>query len=82
MKLIHECCELAIYQIRISGQLDPHWSGRLENLNVVPQRNGETILVGLVRDQATLHRLLDQVHELGLPLLSVSRIDRGLSVTK
>jgi len=72
--------ELAIYQIRVAGELNACWSEWFNDMNVVPQRNGETVLVGLVRDQATLHRLLGKVRDIGLPLLSVNRIDRDLSL--
>jgi hypothetical protein len=36
--------------------------------------NGETILTGPVVDQAALHGLLKKVRDLGMPLLSVTRI--------
>lgn len=78
MKCVQD--ELAIYQIRVTGELDPCWSEWFDDMNVVPQRNGETVLVGLVRDQATLHHLLDKIRDIGLPLLAVNRIDRGLSL--
>ena len=78
MKCVQD--ELAIYQIRVGGELDPCWSEWFDDMNVVPQRNGETVLVGLVQDQAALHRLLDKVRDIGLPLLSVNRIDRGISL--
>lgn len=79
MKCVQD--ELAIYQIRVTGEIDPCWSEWFNDMNVVPQRNGETVLVGLVRDQAALHRLLDRIRDIGLPLLSVNRIDRGLSIS-
>lgn len=36
---------------------------------------GNTVLVGLIRDQAELHGLLQRVSDLGLTLLSVNTID-------
>jgi hypothetical protein len=39
--------------------------------------NGETVLTGPVVDQAALHGLLRKVRDLGLPLVSVNRIDPG-----
>lgn len=62
-----------IYQIRVKGVLDEKWSDWFDGLTVIPQ-DDETLLTGPVRDQAALHGLLARIRDLGLPLLSVSRI--------
>lgn len=41
-----------------------------------PQANDETLLSGPVADQAALHGLLGKIRDLGLPLLSVKRLER------
>lgn len=62
------------YQIRVKGLLDRHWAHWFEGLEISPGDDGETVLTGLVADQAALHSLLRKVRDLGMPLLSVSRV--------
>ena len=62
------------YQIRVKGSLDARWSERLGGLAISSQ-DGETTLSGTVTDQAALHGLLMQIRDLGLPLLSVERLE-------
>ena len=62
------------YQIRLQGHLDQQWSDWFEGLAIEPQENGETLLTGPVVDQPALHGLLKKVRDLGLPLLSVTRV--------
>jgi hypothetical protein len=63
------------YEIRVQGVLDPHWSAWFEGLELRSEPGGVTVLAGPVADQAALHGLLARVRDLGLPLLSVHRID-------
>ena len=67
--------EPAHYELRVQGVLDPRWSAWFEGLRVTSEQAGQTILAGPVADQAALHGLLAKVRDLGLPLLSVRRID-------
>lgn len=67
--------ESTIYQIRVKGLLDPCRSEWFDGMTVTPQNSGETLLTGPVRDQAALHGLLVKVRDMGLPLLSVERVD-------
>ena len=69
----------AIYHIRIEGHLDPHWSDWFGGLIVTLDHNGETLLSGPVVDQAALHAVLRKVRDLGMPLLSVTRVQPGQS---
>ncbi|MEA4908841.1 MAG: hypothetical protein VB089_14550 [Anaerolineaceae bacterium] len=62
------------YQIRIQGHLDAQWSEWFEGLSVTLQDNGDTLITGLVIDQAALHGLLKKVRDLGMPLISVTPI--------
>ncbi len=66
-----------VYQIRVRGHLGPQWAEWFEGLTITPEANGDTLLIGPVVDQAALHGLLRRVRDLGLPLLSVSRIEPG-----
>ena len=63
------------HEIRVSGVLDPRWAAWFEGLQVASDDHGETTIAGLVADQAALHGLLAKVCDLGLPLLSVRRLD-------
>jgi len=65
------------YEIRIKGHLDDKWAGWFEGLTITREDNGETLLTGPVVDQAALHGLLRKVRDLGMPLLSVSRVRPG-----
>ena len=58
------------------GVLDRHWSGWFEGLTVSSDERGQTTIAGTVADQAALHGLLTKVRDLGLPLLSVRRLDQ------
>ena len=69
--------QTAIYQIRLKGHLGRQWSGWFDGLTVTLERNGETLLTGPVVDQAALHGLLRKVRDLGMPLLSVKRVEAG-----
>ncbi len=63
-----------IYQIRISGHLDPSWADDFEGLSLSHEDDGTTLLTGPISDQPALHRVLGKVHSLGLPLLLVEKI--------
>jgi len=48
-------------------------------LSITLADNGDTLLTGLVADQAALHGLLKKVRDLGLPLVSVNPVGPGPS---
>jgi hypothetical protein len=58
-------------EIRIKGQIDPHWSTWFDDLAVEYTDQDETILRGTVADQGALYGLLARLRDLGLQLLSV-----------
>ena len=64
-----------IYEIRVRGVLDKKWSDWFDGFTIMPQANDETLLTGPVADQAALHGLLAKIRDLGLPLLSVKRVE-------
>jgi hypothetical protein len=66
-------------EIRIKGQIDPHWSTWFEDLAVEYTDQDETILRGTVADQGALYGLLARLRDLGLQLLSVICEDDGPS---
>jgi hypothetical protein len=62
------------YEIRLQGHLEPRWAAWFEGLRLTRERDGTTLLSGPVVDQAALHGLLRKVRDLGLPLVSVTRV--------
>jgi hypothetical protein len=66
-----------IYEIRLDGHLGIQWSDWFDGLTITLEDDGQTLLTGSVVDQAALHGLLKKVRDLGLPLLSVTRVESG-----
>ena len=64
-----------VYQIVVKGHLDSEWSDWFDGLNITLVGNGETILTGPIVDQTALHGVLIKIRDLGLPLLSLTRIE-------
>jgi hypothetical protein len=67
--------EPARYELRVQGVLDDRWSAWFEGMRVTTDQPGQTTIAGPVTDQAALHGLLAKIRDLGLPLLSVRRLD-------
>jgi len=63
------------YEIRIKGHLDARWANSFEGLSFTHANDGTTILAGSVVDQTALHGMLRKVRDLGLPLVSVMRVE-------
>ncbi len=62
------------YRFQVRGHLDDHWSDWLGGLAIHLQKDGTTVLVGPVVDQAALYGVINRIRDLGLSLLSVSRV--------
>ena len=69
-----------IYQIKLQGHLSRRWADWFGDLTIALE-DGDTLLTGPVVDQAALYGLLRKVRDLGLPLLSVIRLQPGQSDT-
>jgi hypothetical protein len=63
------------YEIRVTGHLDGRWADRFEGLSLRREPDGTTVIEGPLADQAALHGLLQRVRDLGIPLVSVTRIE-------
>ncbi len=74
-ELITTPSEPMIYQIKIEGHLGPQWTDWFGGLMISLEEGGETLLTGPVVDQAALYGLLKKVRDLGMPLLSVVRVN-------
>ena len=66
-----------VYQLRVKGQLGKQWGAWFGGMTVTPTANGETLITGLIADQAALHGLLRKVRDLGLTLLALSSSGQG-----
>lgn len=62
------------YEIRIEGKLTDRWSDWFDGLTIHHDTSEETVLSGMLPDQAALFGLLMKIHDLNLVLISVSRI--------
>ena len=65
------------YEIRIKGHLDPTWQDWFEGLQLSHLEGDQTMLSGLLTDQATLHGLLERIRDLNMELLSVCRVENS-----
>lgn len=67
--------EPCTYEIRVEGHLADHWSRWFEGL-AIRHDEAQTVLVGLLDDQAALYGVLGKIHDLNLVLVSVNRLPR------
>jgi hypothetical protein len=68
--------EAGRYAIRLAGHLHPRWTARFDGMSLTDLEDGTTVLEGDIADQAALHGLLRTLRDLGLPLVSLTRLDR------
>src|SRR4029077_101513 len=67
--------ETGRYEIRFTGHLDERWTVWFDGMTVGHETDGTTHITGEVADQAALHGLLQRVRDLGMPLVSVRRVE-------
>lgn len=67
--------DAGLYEIRVAGHLDRRWVAWFDGLSLATEGDGTTVIRGPVADQAALHGLLRRVCDIGLPLISVTRVD-------
>jgi hypothetical protein len=72
MKMSEPC----VYEIRVEGHLAESWTDWFEVLEIHNEFKGETILSGLIDDQAALFGVLSKIQALNLTLISVKRSHR------
>jgi hypothetical protein len=63
------------YRIRVKETLDRHFIDWLGNLTIIPQENGETLLIGAFADQPALRGFLEQLWNLNITVITVERIE-------
>lgn len=62
------------YEIRLQGHLDNRWAAWFDGLTLRTSTDGTTTISGPVVDQSALHGLLQKVRDVGVPLISVTRL--------
>jgi hypothetical protein len=62
------------YEIRLEGHLAARWAAWFDGMTLTTTSDGTTVLEGPVVDQAALHGLLSKLRDIGLPLVSVTRV--------
>ena len=59
-------------EIRVKGQIDRRWSDWFDGLTISHSGTGETVLTGVVPDQAALYGIISRLRDLGLELASMN----------
>ncbi|GAB7006974.1 hypothetical protein JCM18899A_44470 [Nocardioides sp. AN3] len=79
--------EPGLYEIRIEGRLHERWLAWFDGMTLTSVTNASpdipgsagrgvtTVLRGPVADQAALHGILARLRDLGMPLISVARVE-------
>jgi hypothetical protein len=66
---------VAVYAIRVIGQVDADWSEWFDGLTISNASPGEAMISGEIVDQAALHGTLNKIRNLNLALISVIKLD-------
>ncbi len=70
--------EAAGYEISLQGHLDERWATRFDGMRVKNTFDQQgfpiTVLSGIIADQAALHGVIAKIRDLGIPVISISRI--------
>ena len=63
----------AVYEFKIAQPLSDQWAAWFDDLDLIRDDQGNTLLSGTIVDQAALHGVLTKIRDLNLILLSVRR---------
>ena len=63
---------MLLVKIRVKGSINKDWSEWFDGLQIAHAEDDETILSGLVKDQAALYGLLTKLWNLKLSLVAVT----------
>ena len=63
------------YRIRVKETLDSQFADWLDDMVILPQDNGETLLESSFPDQPALRGFLDQLWNLNITVITVERIE-------
>jgi hypothetical protein len=60
-----------LIEIKVLGHLDEKWGDWFDGMEITHE-NENTILSGIVKDEASMHGILNQIRDLNLKLISVN----------
>jgi len=69
------------YELRVDGRLTEETADWFEDMTLTADETTDppqTLIQGIVRDQAALYGLISRIRDLGLLLLSVNLLDREM----
>jgi hypothetical protein len=69
----------AVYQIKVRGTLGSNWSDWFDGISINTE-GAVTTITGNIPDQSALHGVLARIRDLGLPLISVERVETNENV--
>lgn len=67
-----------VYEIEIQGHIGATLATLFQDMQIVCQDNGTTLLTGSMVDQAALYGTLKRIRDLGKPLISINQIQSEL----
>ena len=59
-------------EIQVKGCISQQWSDWFDGLTITHSNSDETVLTGVVADQAAVYGIISRLRDLGLQLTSVS----------
>lgn len=59
-------------EVRVAGHLDKSWADWLDDFTMTHTAEGDTILAGEIKDQATLYGMITKLRDLGIHLISLN----------
>lgn len=71
---------MSVYEIRVQGRLDQHWTTWFAGLTLTYE-GADTVLTGVLADEAALHGVLTKIAGLNLHLLSVIAVEPGVTAS-
>lgn len=69
-------------EIKVKGYLDQQWSDWFAGLKLAYPAENETLLSGMIPDQAALYGLLERIRDLNLTLISVTCTSPAADLSK
>lgn len=71
----------ARYRIKVKGLLGNQWAKWFDGI-LIEQEGSSTTITADVPDQSALHGLIVKIRDLGLPLISIKRIQKKIQQTR
>lgn len=65
--------EPAVYEFKVAQSLSKQWTAWFDGLEITCDDQGNTLLTGVIMDQAALHGVIAKIRSLNLILLSIIR---------